>query len=75
MNFPYGVREFPMGAINNGIAQHGGLFIFGALFCFLNYERPAIRLRALQNLPVVSEFTHDSIFVGEDGLHINQLNI
>ena len=68
MNFPYGVREFPMGAINNGIAQHGGLFIFGAtFFVFADYERPAIRLRALQNLPVISEFTHDSIFVGEDG--------
>ena len=68
MNFPYGVREFPMGAINNGIAQHGGLFIFGAtFFVFADYERPAIRLRALQNLPVVSEFTHDSVFVGEDG--------
>ena len=68
MNFPYGVREFPMGAINNGIAQHGGLFIFGAtFFVFADYERPAIRLRALQKLPVISEFTHDSIFVGEDG--------
>ena len=68
MNFPYGVREFPMGAINNGIAQHGGLFVFGAtFFVFADYERPAIRLRALQNLPVISEFTHDSIFVGEDG--------
>ena len=68
MNFPYGVREFPMGAINNGIAQHGGLFIFGAtFFVFADYERPAIRMRALQNLPVISEFTHDSIFVGEDG--------
>ena len=68
MNFPYGVREFPMGTINNGIAQHGGLHVFGAtFFVFADYERPAIRLRALQNLPVISEFTHDSIFVGEDG--------
>ena len=68
MNFPYGVREFPMGAINNGIGLHGGLFVFGAtFFVFADYERPAIRLRAIQNLPVVSEFTHDSIYVGEDG--------
>jgi transketolase len=67
-NFAYGVREFPMGAINNGIAQHGGLKVFGAsFFVFSDYERPAIRLRALQNLPVITEYTHDSIFVGEDG--------
>ena len=67
-NFAYGVREFPMGAINNGIAQHGGLKVFGAtFFVFSDYERPAIRLRALQDLPVISEYTHDSIFVGEDG--------
>ena len=67
-NFAYGVREFPMGTINNGIAQHGGLKVFGAtFFVFSDYERPAIRLRALQGLPVISEYTHDSIFVGEDG--------
>ena len=67
-NFAYGVREFPMGAINNGIAQHGGLKVFGAtFFVFSDYERPAIRLRALQDLPVISEYTHDSIYVGEDG--------
>jgi len=67
-NFAYGEREFPMGAMNNGIAQHGGLKIFGAtFFVFSDYERPALRLRALQNLPVVSEYTHDSIYVGEDG--------
>ena len=67
-NFAYGVREFPMGAINNGIAQHGGLKVFGAtFFVFSDYERPAIRLRALQGLPVISEYTHDSIYVGEDG--------
>ncbi len=67
-NFAYGVREFPMGAINNGIAQHGGLKVFGAsFFVFSDYERPAIRMRALQELPVITEYTHDSIFVGEDG--------
>ncbi|UCD39106.1 MAG: transketolase [Fidelibacterota bacterium] len=64
----YGVREFPMGAINNGIALHGGLRPFGATFLvFSDYERPAIRLRALQRLPVMGVYTHDSIFVGEDG--------
>ena len=67
-NFAYGVREFPMGTINNGIAQHGGLVAFGAtFFVFSDYERPAIRLRALQGLPVITEYTHDSIHVGEDG--------
>tara|TARA_B100000214_G_C23834162_1_gene565657 strand:- start:107 stop:901 length:795 start_codon:yes stop_codon:yes gene_type:complete len=67
-NFAYGVREFPMGAINNGIAQHGGMKVFGAtFFVFSDYERPALRLRALQNLDAVSEYTHDSIYVGEDG--------
>ena len=68
LNLAYGVREFPMGVINNGIAQHGGLFPFGAtFFVFADYERPAIRLRALQGLPCISEYTHDSIYVGEDG--------
>mgnify|MGYP000166800538 CR=1 FL=1 len=68
MNLAYGVREFPMGTINNGIAQHGGLYPFGAtFFVFADYERPSIRLRALQNLPCISEYTHDSIYVGEDG--------
>ena len=67
-NFAYGVREFPMGVINNGIALHGGLKPFGAtFFVFSDYERPALRLRALQGLPIISEYTHDSIFVGEDG--------
>ena len=67
-NFAYGVREFPMGTINNGICLHGGLKVFGAtFFVFSDYERPAIRMRALQKLPVVSEYTHDSIYVGEDG--------
>ncbi|MBA7604498.1 MAG: transketolase [Calditrichaeota bacterium] len=64
----YGVREFPMGAINNGIALHGGLRPFGATFLvFTDYERPSIRLRAMQQLPVLGVYTHDSIFVGEDG--------
>lgn len=64
----YGVREFPMGAINNGIALHGGLRPFGATFLvFSDYERPSIRLRAIQQLPVLAVYTHDSVFLGEDG--------
>ena len=64
----YGVREFPMGAINNGIALHGGLRPFGATFLvFTDYERPSIRLRALQQLPVLGVYTHDSVLLGEDG--------
>ncbi|MCK4577389.1 MAG: transketolase, partial [Candidatus Marinimicrobia bacterium] len=64
----YGVREFPMGAINNGIALHGGLIPFGATFLvFTDYEKPALRLRALQKLHAIGIYTHDSIYVGEDG--------
>ena len=57
-----------MGAAMNGIALHGGLRIYGGtFFVFSDYLRPAIRLAALQNLPVTYVFTHDSIAVGEDG--------
>lgn len=64
----YGVREFPMGAINNGIALHGGLMPFGATFLvFTDYERPALRMRALQKLWALGVYTHDSVFLGEDG--------
>jgi transketolase len=64
----FGVREFPMGAICNGIALHGGLVPFGATFLmFSDYERNALRMSALQHLPVLHVFTHDSFHVGEDG--------
>lgn len=64
----FGVREFPMGAICNGLALHGGLIPFGATFLvFSDYERAALRMAALQKLRVIHEFTHDSIFLGEDG--------
>ncbi|HZK19592.1 MAG TPA: transketolase [Treponemataceae bacterium] len=64
----YGVREFAMAAISNGIALHGGLKPFCATFMvFADYLRPALRLSALQNVTVLYIFTHDSIFVGEDG--------
>lgn len=67
-NLCFGVREFPMGAILNGLALHGGIVPFGATFLvFSDYERNAIRMSALQHLPVLHIFTHDSFFVGEDG--------
>ena len=67
-NIAFGVREFPMGTICNGLAHHGGLIPFGGTFLvFCDYSRPAIRLSAIQNLHVIYEFTHDSFYVGEDG--------
>ena len=67
-NIAFGVREFPMGAIMNGIALYGKHFPFGGTFLvFSDYVRSAIRLSAIQKLHVLYEFTHDSIFVGEDG--------
>ena len=67
-NFHWGVREHGMGAILNGMALYGGLKVFGAtFFVFADYMRPAVRLAALNGAPVIYVFTHDSIFVGEDG--------
>jgi transketolase len=67
-NIHFGVREHAMGAICNGIAYHGGLRPFAAtFFAFSDYMRPPIRLAALNGLPVVYVFTHDSIGLGEDG--------
>jgi transketolase len=64
----FGVREHAMGAIANGLAYHGGLLVFcGTFFVFSDYMRPAVRLAALAELPVVYVWTHDSIGVGEDG--------
>jgi len=64
----FGVREFPMGTILNGIGLHGGLVGFGATFLvFSDYQRNAVRMSALQNLPVLHVYTHDSFYVGEDG--------
>nr|ACZ28628.1 transketolase [uncultured organism] len=57
-----------MGTLINGMALHGGLIPFGAtFFVFADYERPALRLSAMQKLRVLHIFTHDSFFVGEDG--------
>jgi len=67
-NFHYGVREHGMGAISNGMAYHGGVRPFAAtFFVFSDYMRPAVRLSALAGLPVVYQWTHDSIGLGEDG--------
>ncbi|QGS51931.1 transketolase [Spiroplasma tabanidicola] len=67
-NIMYGVREFAMAAINNGIALHKGLLPFcGGFFVFADYMKPAIRLGALMNIQTLSIFTHDSVAVGEDG--------
>ena len=68
-NIPFGIREHAMGAIVNGLALHGGIVKpFGSTFLvFADYMRPAVRLSALMELPVVWVWTHDSIGVGEDG--------
>ena len=64
----FGVREHAMGGVTNGIALHGGLRAFCATFLvFADYMRPPIRLASLMKLPVTYVFTHDSIYVGEDG--------
>jgi transketolase len=64
----FGIREFAMAAISNGISIHGGLRAFCATFMvFSDYLRPALRLSALMKQPVIYVLTHDSIFVGEDG--------
>ncbi len=67
-NIHFGVREHGMGAILNGLAEHGGIIPYGATFLiFSDYMRPTIRLAALMGLHVIYIFTHDSIGLGEDG--------
>jgi transketolase len=64
----FGIREFAMAAICNGISLHGGLRSYCSTFMvFVDYLRPALRLSALMNQPVIYVMTHDSILVGEDG--------
>ena len=64
----FGVREHAMGAICNGIALHGGARPYNATFLmFHDYQRPAVRLSALMKVPVVWIYSHDSVFLGEDG--------
>ena len=67
-NFHFGIREHGMGGILNGIAEYGGWIPFGSTFLvFSDYMRPAIRIAALSELQTIYFFSHDSIFVGEDG--------
>jgi transketolase len=66
-NLHFGIREHAMGAISNGLALCGLRPYAGTFFVFSDYMRPAIRLAALMELPVLYIFTHDSIGVGEDG--------
>jgi transketolase len=64
----YGVREFGMAAVMNGVALHGGFIPYGGTFLtFSDYSRNAIRMAALMKLRVIHVFTHDSIGLGEDG--------
>ncbi|MGI9585547.1 MAG: transketolase [Acidimicrobiia bacterium] len=67
-NIRYGIREHAMGAALNGITQHGGQRAFGGTFLtFSDYMRPSVRLAALMGVPAIYVWTHDSVFLGEDG--------
>jgi transketolase len=67
-NIHFGVREHAMASVANGMAYHGGVRPFTAtFFAFVDYMRPAVRLAAMNHLPVVHVWTHDSIGLGEDG--------
>ncbi len=67
-NMHFGIREHAMGAMMNGMALHGGIRPYGGTFLvFSDYMRPSVRLAALMKQPVVYIWTHDSIFLGEDG--------
>jgi transketolase len=67
-NIHYGVREHAMAACSNGIALHGGLLPFAATFFnFVDYLKPALRLGCLSGIHSIYVFTHDSVFLGEDG--------
>jgi transketolase len=67
-DIPFGVREHAMGGAVNGMAVHGGLKPYSAtFFVFSDYQRPAVRLSAIMEAPSIWVYTHDSIFLGEDG--------
>lgn len=67
-NIWFGVREFAMASAMNGIHLHGGTRVYGGtFFVFTDYLRPAVRMSAIQGLPVIYVLTHDSVAVGEDG--------
>jgi transketolase len=68
VNLHFGVREHAMGAVLNGLALHGGFIPYGATFLvFSDYVRPAVRLSALMGAHAIYVFTHDSLWLGEDG--------
>jgi len=67
-NMHFGIREHGMGSICNGMSVSGGIIPFGATFLiFSDYMRPSVRLSALMNLQCLWVYTHDSVFLGEDG--------
>lgn len=67
-NLHFGIREHAMGAMLNGMALYGAFIPYGSTFLvFSDYMRPAIRVAAISKIPLICVFTHDSIFVGEDG--------
>jgi transketolase len=67
-NFHFGIREHGMAAVVNGLALYGGLIPYGAtFFIFSDYMRPAVRLSALMGIRAIWIWTHDSVFLGEDG--------
>ncbi len=67
-NFHFGVREHGMGGIMNGLALHGGFIPYGGTFLiFSDYMRPSVRLAAVSNLQTIYVWSHDSVFLGEDG--------
>ena len=67
-NFHFGVREHAMAAMLNGMTAHGGFRVYGGTFLiFSDYMRPSVRLAALEKLPVIFVYSHDSIGLGEDG--------
>lgn len=82
VNLRFGIREHVMGAVMNGMSYYGGFIPYGSTFLvFSDYMRAPIRIAALSHLPVFYVFTHDSIFVGEDGPthqpieHVNALRL
>ncbi len=67
-NLKFGIREFLMGSVQNGMLLHGGCRTYvGSFLVFADYMKPAIRMAAMERLPAVYLFSHDSIAVGEDG--------
>jgi transketolase len=67
-DIPFGIREHAMGGAVNGMAVHGGLKPYSAtFFVFSDYQRPAVRLSAIMGAPSIWVYSHDSIFLGEDG--------